>query len=115
HPDGNIWFVETGANALGRLAPDGSIVEFPVPTPNASLRGVTVGADGDLWFTENFANKIGRMAPNSTVFGEYAIPTAGSGPALHHRHGGRALVFHRIRRRLDWRNHPAMTVNRRAV
>ena len=40
-----------------------TITEHPVPTPNASLRGVTVGPDGDLWYTANFANKIGRMAP----------------------------------------------------
>ena len=63
---------------MGRIALDGTIVEFPVSTPNASLRGVTVGADGDLWFTENFANKIGRMAPDGAVVGEYDIPTAES-------------------------------------
>ena len=50
-----------------------------MPTPNASLRGVTVGADGDLWYTANFANKIGRMAPDGTVRGEYDIPTPKSG------------------------------------
>ena len=43
------------------------------PTPNASLRGVTVGPDGNLWCTENFANKIGRMAPDGTLIGEYDI------------------------------------------
>ena len=64
---------------MGRIARDGTIVEFPVPTPNASLRGITVGADGDLWFTENVANKIGRMAPDGIVIGEYDIPTAESG------------------------------------
>ena len=31
HPDGSIWFVETGANAIGRMAEDGSVVEFEVP------------------------------------------------------------------------------------
>ena len=72
HPEGTIWFVETGANAIGRISSSGAIVEFPVPTPNASLRGVTVAHDGDLWFTENFANKIGRMARDGTVIGEYA-------------------------------------------
>jgi virginiamycin B lyase len=50
-----------------------------VSTPNASLRGVTVGADGDLWYTANFCNKIGRMAPDGSVRGEYDIPTPGSG------------------------------------
>jgi virginiamycin B lyase len=79
HPDGSIWFVETSTNALGRIDRNGKITEHKVPTPNASLRGVTVGADGDLWYTANFANKIGRMAPDGTVLGEYDIPTPGSG------------------------------------
>ena len=62
HPDGNIWFVETGANALGRLAPDGSIVEFPVPTSNASLRGVTVGASGPDTVTSSYLLAVHREA-----------------------------------------------------
>ena len=65
---------------LGRIARDGTITEFPVPTPNASLRGVAVGADGDLWFTENFANKIGRMASDGVMIGEFDIPMPASGP-----------------------------------
>jgi len=71
--------VETSTNALGRIDRKGAIKEFVIPTPNASLRGVTVGRDGDLWFTENFANKIGRMAPDGTLIGEYDIPTQKSG------------------------------------
>jgi hypothetical protein len=54
--------------------------EEAVPTPNASLRGVAVGANGDLWFTENFANKIGRMSSDGEVIGEYDIPTSATGP-----------------------------------
>jgi virginiamycin B lyase len=79
HPDGNIWFVEAGANALGRIDRRGMIAEFPVRTPNASPRGVAIGADRDLWFTENASNKIGRMAPDGTIIGEYDIPVAASG------------------------------------
>jgi streptogramin lyase len=40
HPDGSIWFVETGANALGRIDRECNFREFVIPTPNASLRGV---------------------------------------------------------------------------
>jgi virginiamycin B lyase len=79
HPDGAIWFVETGANALGRFTRECAFNEYKFPTPNASLRGVTVGPDGHLWCTQNFANKIGHMAPDGTLLGEYAIPTPGSG------------------------------------
>jgi virginiamycin B lyase len=71
--------VETKANALGRMDAQGRVTEWPVKTPDASLRGVTVAPDGDLWFTENFSNKIGRMAPDGTVIGEYAIASEGCG------------------------------------
>jgi virginiamycin B lyase len=79
HPDGSIWFVETSTNALGRIDRAGRISEHKVPIPQASLRGVTVGADGDLWYTANAANKIGRMAPDGIARGEYDIPTPASG------------------------------------
>ena len=71
--------MQTRANGLGRIDRAGEVIEFPVQTPNASLRGVAVAPDGDLWFTENFANKIGRMAPDGRVIGEYAIPGANCG------------------------------------
>ena len=69
----------TDANALARVDDACRITEHPVPTQNASLRGVTPGRDGDLWFTENAANKIGRMRPDGSIVGEYPIPTPGSG------------------------------------
>src|SRR4029079_17263968 len=79
HPDGSIWFVETKANALGRIDAQGRVTEWPGKTPEAWWRGVPVAPDGDLCFTENFSNKIGRMAPDGTVIGEYAIPAEGCG------------------------------------
>src|SRR5690348_2682335 len=79
HPDGNIWFVQTKANGLGRIDRRGRVTEFPVATPDASLRGVAVAPDGDLWFTENFSNKIGRMAPDAELIGEYAMPVDACG------------------------------------
>ena len=60
----------------GRTA---AIVEFEVPTPDASVRGIAITPDGDVWFTENFANKIGRIDADGAVIGEYAIPTPKSG------------------------------------
>jgi virginiamycin B lyase len=80
HPDGGVWFVETGANALGRIDGRGTIREFRVPTPNSSLRGVTVGPDKNLlWYTANAANQIGCMTQDGKVLGKFPIPTAGSG------------------------------------
>ena len=72
---------------------DGSIAEFPVKTPDASLRGVTVAANGELWFTENFANRIGHMTPAGIVLGEYDIPVEKSGPRCIMTHSSGRLFF----------------------
>ena len=90
--------------ARPRSTATATFTEFKVPTPNASLRGVTVGPDGDLWFTENFANKIGRMAPDGTLLGEYDIPTPASGARCIAAMSNGRLYLHAIRRRPDRRS-----------
>jgi RHS repeat-associated protein len=78
-PDGNLWFVETAANKIGRINPDGTISEFPVPSANSRPKAITMIPGSNLWFTEFDANRIGRIAPDGTIT-EFPLPTAGSGP-----------------------------------
>ncbi len=40
-PDGNVWFIESIGNILGRIYADDQITEFPIPTPNANLTRAT--------------------------------------------------------------------------
>jgi hypothetical protein len=44
-----------------------SVTEFPVPTPDSNLYGITRGRDGNLWFTEALAGKIGRITPGGVI------------------------------------------------
>jgi virginiamycin B lyase len=63
-PDGALWFVEGGSNALnkvGRITTAGVITEFSIPTANSGASEITTGSDGALWFTEFDASKIGRI------------------------------------------------------
>ncbi|MEP7190323.1 MAG: hypothetical protein ABI901_14120 [Roseiflexaceae bacterium] len=64
---GNVYFTETagGAPGLGRLAPDGTLVEFTAPTPNAGILDITVGPDKTLWYAAFDANSVGRIATAS--------------------------------------------------
>jgi streptogramin lyase len=39
----------------------GTIVLFPIPTPNASPAGLAAGKNGDLWFAEYQGHKLGRI------------------------------------------------------
>lgn len=66
---GNVYFTEAADDVpgLGRLAPDGTIEEFTAPTPNASIRGITVGPDGAIWYAAFAANTVGRIAPSVPI------------------------------------------------
>jgi virginiamycin B lyase len=87
-PDGRVWFAEAnpatgdgkpgpygdaGAGYIGAASPDGTVHEYPVPTPNAQPTDITVGADGALWFTERAAGRIGRITTAGAVT-EFPIP-----------------------------------------
>ena len=60
-PDGAIWFAETNANKVGRIATDGTLLEFTVPTIGATLNGITTGPDGAIWFAETNQGKVGKI------------------------------------------------------
>jgi len=77
--DGNVYVSEQGANAIARLDPvTGASVDFPVPTPNATVQSGTLGPDGAIWFIERAAAKVGRMTLTGQ-FTEYPL-TPGSFP-----------------------------------
>jgi len=79
---GDAWFTEIKANKIGRLAADGRITEYKIPTPNCGPGDITIvlGSGGTAtYFSETTGNKIGRIS-SSGVIKEYAVPTARSGP-----------------------------------
>jgi len=68
-PDGALWVAEDGA--IGRVAIDGTIKEFPLPD-SAAAYSITLGSDGNLWFMEADAlaanaNNIGRITPAGAI------------------------------------------------
>jgi streptogramin lyase len=77
--DKAVWVVDT-AGAIGRMATDGSISAFPVPTSNAGLQDIALGSDGALWFTEASADRIGRITTDG-VLTEYSLPSSKSTPS----------------------------------
>lgn len=77
--DRHCWFVETVANAIGRISPDGQITEFAFPRASASLRGIDRTPPGGFLITENAANLVARMDGAGHVLDEYPIPTPHAG------------------------------------
>ena len=75
-PDDAIWFVETGANQIGRITADGQITEYPVPTADAidERQGfLAVGPDGAIWFNQDVAGSLGRITTEGEIT-EFPLP-----------------------------------------
>ena len=60
--DGTVWSTLQAANQLLRIAPDGSMQTFDIPTRGSSPGDILVGKDGAIWFHEFRGNKVGRYA-----------------------------------------------------
>ena len=78
-PDGAMWITELQGNAIGRIAMDGRVAQFPIPTPGANPFDVAAGPDGAMWFTEWNGNKIGRITMDGAIT-EYPVLTANAIP-----------------------------------
>jgi virginiamycin B lyase len=75
-PDGNLWFIEAGANQIGMINPATHVIsEFPIPTPYSGLTEITSGPDRNLWFNEGNVHRVGTINPTTHVINEFATPT----------------------------------------
>jgi streptogramin lyase len=88
-PDGNLWFTESGAGAIGRMTATGALSQFTLPdvsTKSASSgagesspihpEAITAGPDSALWFTTD-SSLIGRISTDGTIT-EFAASGLGS-------------------------------------
>lgn len=66
-PDSNLWFPETGANAIGRISPAGIITQFPLPTAGSGPFDLTIGPDRNLWFLDPNTGRLGRITPAGAI------------------------------------------------
>ena len=73
-----MWFSEHTGNRMGRITPDGTFTEFPIPTPNSEPRAIALGADGNIWFGSR--RRQDRADYPQGAITEFPIPTPDSGP-----------------------------------
>jgi streptogramin lyase len=87
-PDGNLWFnlaypvgwvpgsASPWGNGIGRMTPDGGVVEFAV-TAGSGPAAIGVGPAHDVWFAE-ITGSVGRVTfdagTDRPVITEYALP-----------------------------------------
>jgi len=67
---GNVWFTELNANALGHLdIRSGQIQQYPLLTTKTTQAlnpyGITIDPQGTIWFTGASTNHIGRLNPKT--------------------------------------------------
>ncbi len=81
---GSIWVSENVGNKIARFDPVLSTwTEYPVPTPNSKLTGLTVlpGDPIQVWFCEQASSKLGLLtitATGTSQFAEFPLPLAWS-------------------------------------
>jgi virginiamycin B lyase len=80
-PSGAIWISERGTGNIGRLSPNGSMVEYPLPAgPDAIPQGTVVSPSGNLYVAEQGVGAIARLNPRTGHVTEFQIPTPDSSP-----------------------------------
>jgi virginiamycin B lyase len=64
-PDGNIWFVLSSIDGVGRVTPAGVTTVFPTPRNDIFPQDIATGPDGNLWFPEwgSGGSMIARLVP----------------------------------------------------
>jgi virginiamycin B lyase len=76
---GNIWFTEMNADAIGKLhIKTGAITQYPLSSPptvqKLSPYSITEDTHGNIWFTESGASTIGYLTANNGALHFYNLP-----------------------------------------
>lgn len=79
--DGALWFTETDHLAIGRIATDGTLVEFFIPT--VPFGPIVAGPDGALWLPTRLGIRqfLARLT-TSGLYSEISIPGFPDSPQL---------------------------------
>ena len=76
-PDGNIWFGDLGANAIGMINPTTHAISlFTLPSGSGGAGAVTLGPDGNIWFSEQGAECDRDYQPRDSRY-QLIQPTIG--------------------------------------
>jgi virginiamycin B lyase len=62
--DGNLWFVDSGQDKVGRITQSGAITEFDLPSDVGGPYGIGAGPDGNIWLT---TSALGQGRPDSIL------------------------------------------------
>jgi virginiamycin B lyase len=80
-PDGNVWFLDTGQNTLGRITPTGQVTEL-APFPSLpEIGNFGFARDGGTWnIWMSSGTNITEITLQGAVLHDYVIPSMLSRP-----------------------------------
>jgi streptogramin lyase len=82
-PDGNLWFTDVNAPAIGVFSPSThKFQEFSTGQPTASHpQAIAAGPDGNLWFTDDGDNRaIGEINPTTHAIQDFSLGVTNNTP-----------------------------------
>jgi virginiamycin B lyase len=77
--DGSVWFLQSDADRLGRLSPDGTITDVPLARPGDGFirpSSLTADPDGSVWVSATLAGRIARVDGRTLAVAQFPIPHA---------------------------------------
>ncbi|HYH51711.1 MAG TPA: hypothetical protein VEG38_19375, partial [Acidimicrobiia bacterium] len=83
---GNVWFVETEADKVGRITPDGQITEVPLFGPgDGYLRpsSLSPAPDGSVWVSAPLGRRIVRVDGRTLAIRNVTVPHPGGTVIAH--------------------------------
>lgn len=89
-----IWFTGKATGTVGKIAPDGKVQHFALPTAGSVPIYIRNGPDNNMWATELVGNAIARITPGGNVTEFSITKTPNSRPiAIVPEPGGKAMWF----------------------
>lgn len=79
-PDGTVWFIETEADRVGRITPDGKITELPLFGPGDGYirpSSITAAPDGSVWVSATLARRLARVDGKTLTITQFPVATGG--------------------------------------
>ena len=62
-PDGNLWFMDSQNNEIGRITPNGQVGLFATGQQNYGFGNIVTGPDGRIWFTLQSPAAVAAFSP----------------------------------------------------
>lgn len=75
---GDAWFTDTVSRAISRMAPDGAVRSYGLPTPIVRLGRLAVAPDDAVWFADIATASVTRLKDG--VFTQHDVEAEGGTP-----------------------------------